>query len=209
MFLYTEPPEMTTLLIVVSFWIFQVVLGLMLLIIAVKGIAFWEKSHNRQVNNAYLAGIMFLLLSLVPTIILLIRRKERVIHMWNFTDWTHYSWFMPIIWYYFAILTCTCLGLRYIQVNLVSIIRDSKSSFERRIEHKFLRRKSTIWDLLGTLMFLCAILFLAFFISQMQRSAAFEYILLVVLLGVSVLLLIKISTWVIKGDSNNIQELSE
>ncbi len=123
-----ELADLLQVIMVFSFWAFIEVIGLLYLVLIVKGIGLWEKSKNHSIHNAYLAGIVFLLYTQVMDTILLLARKSGSIIAWDLMNWTHYSWYMPIFWFYTAILASAYMACLYLSPTHNFSIKDTRQN---------------------------------------------------------------------------------
>jgi hypothetical protein len=107
---------MSDFILAFSFFAFIEALYLLITGITVKGVSYWEKSRGHNHGNGYLIGVILLLISLVLDSMLLIRRKGRSIKSWDLTHQEFYSWYMPIIWFFIAVIVCACLACLYLSI---------------------------------------------------------------------------------------------
>ena len=117
-------------LIAFLIWLFVNSLSILLVVLVVKGFIHWENSKNHPIGNAYLTGIVFLLPALYLYTILLLRRKERefsVWHVWHLLDdWTSFTWYIPVLWFYIATIVCASLVSLYFSTITESLTENLK-----------------------------------------------------------------------------------
>ncbi len=186
---YFELPDLWQVLMVFSFWALIEVMGLLYLVLIVKGIGLWEKSKNHSTHNAYLVGIMFLLYTLVMDTILLLARKSGSIVAWDLTNWTHYSWYMPIFWFYIATLASAYMACLYLSPTYNFSIKDTRhnSGSNRGIFSTNPRKVALLGILAGILALWLTIVALVGFISYRSPFTLIESINLWVFAGALVL----------------------
>ena len=171
-----ELQELDEVLMTFSFWAFIEVMGLLYLVLIVKGIGLWEKSKNHSVHYAYLAGIVFLLYTLVMDTILLLARKSGSIIAWDLTNQYHCTWYMPIFWFYITIIASAYMACLYLSPTHNFSIKDIRKNSELNESEisTNLRKVAFLGILAGILALWLTIIALIVLISYRSPSIVIE-----------------------------------
>ena len=172
--------------------------ALLWLVLIIYGTALWERYRGKPVHNAYLVGIGFLLVTLALDTILLMRRKSiGILRPWSLQNPDVVSWFMPILWYAFAILACISLAILYLGALAKTFVEDTKAQSDLNMVRKHNIRLSLmklvfIWSLVGIIALFYTNEFMYEFLDVIKPSDLRDIFYLWGFIGVLLLLLILI-----------------